>query len=72
MKLRIVSKGDQPTLPAWKAFVVQFSREADGSEGKFSGRVEHLNSGRREHFGSPRELIALLQRMLGEVSEPAK
>jgi hypothetical protein len=59
----------QSSLPAWKAFVVQFSRETDGPEGTFSGRVEHLNSGRRAHFDSPEELLAVLGRMLGEIGE---
>ncbi len=66
MTLRIVSKNDQPVLPAWKAFVVQFSRESDGSGGTFAGRAEHLRSGRREPFASPQELIALFDRMLAE------
>lgn len=55
----------EPALPAWKAFVVQFSRDADG-ETRFSGRVEHLHSGRRAQFASAEELVDALRRLLGE------
>jgi hypothetical protein len=44
--------GGSPTLPPWKAFVVQFSRETSTSAGVYSGRVEHLNSGHRGRFSS--------------------
>ena len=55
-----------PELPAWKAFVVQFGREA-GSRGPFSGRVEHLSSGRRSRFATKDELIDALARLLDEI-----
>jgi hypothetical protein len=53
-------------LPAWKAFVVQFSREAGTEAGIFAGRVEHLSSGRRARFHSSDELLTLLEKVLGE------
>jgi hypothetical protein len=56
-----------PRLPAWKAFVVQFSSEAGGTSGDCSGRVEHLNSGRRALFTSSDELVAVLRRLLDEL-----
>jgi hypothetical protein len=59
----------QPSLPAWKAFVVQFTRDAESLTGTFSGRVEHLSSGRRARFQSPQELVALLERLLEELGE---
>ena len=62
---------EQPALPAWKAFVVQFSRESEGVTETFSGRVEHLSSGRRVHFDSPDELLAVLRRWLDELGRPA-
>ena len=40
--------GDGPALPAWKAFVVQFSHQSSGDTEVFSGRLEHL------HIGPPR------------------
>jgi hypothetical protein len=64
---RTAARSDQPALPAWKAFVVQFSREADGLGGTFSGRVEHLSSGRRARFDSPEELLAVLGTLLDEL-----
>ncbi len=56
-------------MPAWKAFAVQFSQETSTRTGLFSGRVEHLNSGRRARFGSRQELLAALQRLLDEIEE---
>ena len=56
-------------LPVWKAFVVQFSRETNPHTRKFSGRVEHMSSGRRARFASSRELLAVLGRLLRELGE---
>lgn len=56
-----------PELPAWKAFVVQFTREAGTPAGIFAGRVEHLRSGRRARFASTEELLAVLKKALDEV-----
>jgi len=53
-----------PTLPAWKAFAVQFSLESGTRGDAFSGRVEHLHSGRRARFASPHELLAVLRQQL--------
>ena len=61
--------GEAPTLPAYKAFVVQFSRETRSQGGVFSGRVEHMSSGRRARFGSRQELLAVLGKMLDELGE---
>lgn len=64
------AKAAQPALPAWKAFVVQFSRETTGIAGGCAGRVEHLSSGRRIRFSSAAELLAALEQLLAEVAEP--
>ncbi len=58
-----------PTLPPWKAFLVQFNRETSPRTRVFSGRVEHLNSGHRARFGSKEELFAVLAQLLDEVCE---
>jgi len=63
---------EEPALPAWRAFVVQFTRVAEGRPETFSGRVEHLSSGRRAHFESPTELVATLKRLLDELSKAAR
>ncbi len=60
----------QPTLPAWKAFVVQFDIETAHLNRGCAGRVEHLSSGRRAHFGSRDELFTALERMLEELGHP--
>jgi hypothetical protein len=59
-------------LPAWKAFVVQFSRETGARGGVFAGRVEHLSSGRRAHFNSAEELLAMLTKLLENLGEVAE
>jgi hypothetical protein len=46
---------------------VQFSREAATATGIFSGRVEHLSSGRRARFSSAKELLVILQTLLDEI-----
>ncbi|MDX2168607.1 MAG: hypothetical protein SF182_16155 [Deltaproteobacteria bacterium] len=56
-----------PALPAWKAFVVQFSRDTDHVRRECSGRVEHLSSGRRAHFNSTAELLTILDQLLDEL-----
>jgi hypothetical protein len=58
-----------PELPAWKAFVVQFTRETGTKPGILSGRVEHLNSGRRARFNTSEELLVTFRRLLAEVCE---
>ena len=49
---------DRPGLPYANAFVVQFSAETDRQLAHATGRVEHLQIGRRMRFGSTAELLA--------------
>jgi hypothetical protein len=49
-------------LPLERAFVVHLRREALPEEGLLVGRVEHVVSGRSEHFDSLPELLAFLGR----------
>ena len=58
-----------PAFPVWKAFVLQFSRETGTQAGIFSGRVEHLSSGRRARFASREELLPVLSKMLEDLGE---
>ncbi len=62
-------KGESPALPAWKAFVVQFSREAESQRSSFTGRVEYLSSGRQAHFESPQQLLDVLDQLLHELRD---
>lgn len=62
--------GNAPALPAWKAFVVQFSRETRGPPGVFGGRVEHLSTGRRARFDSGEQLLTTLRRLLATIDDP--
>lgn len=49
--------------------MVQFSADTRAGGKVFAGRVEHLNSGRRARFASPPELVAALERLLGDLGE---
>jgi hypothetical protein len=60
----------EPTLPAWKAFVVQFSRETSPGGGVVAGRVEHISSGRRARFATRDELLTVLGNLLDDLGEP--
>lgn len=53
-----------PALPAWKAFVVQFTRETGVEPGTFCGRVEHLSTGQSICFDSAGGLIEFVQAAL--------
>ena len=53
-----------PALPYAKSFVVQFSAETDPRLGTTTGRVEHLQTGRRARFASADELLAWIMAML--------
>jgi len=67
--VRSEAPGDAPAFPVWKAFAVQFSRETRPRAEIFSGRVEHLSSGRRARFGSVQELVTALEKLLDELGE---
>ncbi len=58
------SRTPVPELPAWKAFVVQFTRDAHTASATFAGRIEHLSSGRRARFSSAKEVVTLLGELL--------
>jgi hypothetical protein len=59
-----------PTLPYERAFVVQFSAETDARRGSITGRIEHLQTGRRSRFVSTDELLAWIMAMLAGADIP--
>lgn len=61
-----------PALPSWKAFMIQLTYDTTPESGIFAGRVEHLTSGRRERFGSAKELLATVGKMLDQLGEPQR
>jgi hypothetical protein len=61
---------NQPSLPARRAFVVQFHADAQVEQGHFKGRVEHLVSHQAAHFESLQELLAFIVRVLTEPQQP--
>jgi len=60
----------QPSLPANRAFVVQFRAQPTETSAAYEGRVEHLLSGQVGRFHSLEELLAFMVRVLSEVQEP--
>jgi hypothetical protein len=61
---------NRPALPYAKAFVVQFGAETDARLGKVSGRIEHLQTGRRSRFTSVEDMLACIMSMLAGVEAP--
>ena len=59
-------------LPADCAFVVHVRPGARPEEGRMTGRVEHVASGRTEDFGSLSELVAFLGRVLKSLRDGAE
>ncbi len=56
----------QPSLPAKRAFVVQFHADMKVEQGQWLGRVEHIMSYRATRFQSLEELLAFMLKMLSE------
>jgi hypothetical protein len=56
------------------AFVIQFPSKSDIQAGRFSGRVEHVASGRAARFESQTELLdfmeQIMQKICASYSEP--
>jgi hypothetical protein len=63
-------RADNPSaLPYAKAFIVQFGAETDARH--VTGRIEHLQTGRRSRFASVDELLAWIMAMLaGAAASP--
>jgi len=59
-----------PVLPYARAFIVQFGAETDARLGNVTGRIEHLQTGRRSRFASVDELLAWIMAMLAGGSLP--
>ena len=55
-----------PSLPANRAFVVQFRSESEA--GQLSGRVEHIESGQSARFTSEEELAAFYRHVLAQAN----
>lgn len=58
-----------PSLPTNRAFVVQFRAEADVTQGRFEGRVEHVVSGQASEFHCLEDLEAFLIEVMRAVQE---
>ena len=57
------------TLPANRAFVVQFEGAPAGQAAPLAGRVEHITSGRRARFASWEELQRFIEQELAQLEE---
>jgi hypothetical protein len=63
---RSTSPPEAPELPTEKAFVVQLSRETGPTLEPFTGRVEHLATGRRVRFATFEDFQQAVIRLLRE------
>jgi hypothetical protein len=59
----------QPSLPANRAFVVQFRPQPNEAPTQYAGRAEHLVSGQVMRFQSLEELLAFMVRVLTDVQD---
>ena len=62
-------------LPPERAFVVQFSADANLAEGRALGRAEHVCTGRTVHFTAMDQLVAFLDELMSaqqEATEPTE
>ena len=51
--------------------MIQLRQEANPEVVEFAGRVEHVDSGRTDHFGSVDELVSFIERTITEVEAEA-
>jgi len=71
----VKTRASQPTLQASltpvlspaRAFVVQFRENAGAAGERFTGRAEHIITGRSARFESPEELLAFFGLVLSAV-----
>jgi hypothetical protein len=61
---------EKPSLPVRRAFVVQFRAEATLEPGGFTGRVEHVMSGKATRFSSVEKLLTFFVRVLSQEQWP--
>ena len=67
----VPDRTDTPSaLPYAKAFIVQFGAMTDARLGSATGRIEHLQTGRRSRFVSTDELLAWIMAMLAGADIP--
>src|SRR5262249_43308313 len=62
--------GQQAPLSVHYAFVVHLRVNAEVTQGRVAGRVEHVASGQSAHFASLDELLAFMGRVLATVRAP--
>ena len=63
----LTQRADQPgapELPSWKAFLVQLTRETDPKLETFSGRLEHLSTGKRVRFATHEDFLSALRQLI--------
>jgi hypothetical protein len=60
---------DTPSLPANRAFVVQFRAQPTSTPLRWEGRVEHLVSWEAIRFHSQEELLAFITRILSRTQD---
>jgi hypothetical protein len=58
-----------PDSPRNRVFVIQFRADAEPGQGRWFGRVEHVESGRSARFASSEAMREFFSRLLREEEE---
>jgi len=62
----INSPKNETVMPSNRAFVLQFRQGDDGSGCRYTGRIEHIESGHVDFFYSTEEMCAKLKAILNQ------
>ena len=62
-------RGVVSSLPRRRAFLVQYSSDADPGRGRHCGRIEHVESGRSRRFECQQEIEKFVAAVLREESD---
>ena len=57
------------SYPASRGFILQFEPAGENDRQIFAGRIEHIVSGKVQHFFSPEEFNSVVRAMLVELEE---
>src|SRR5262245_9883789 len=69
---RSLPRPESPELPTDRAFVLQLRRQSGQTPDLFTGRVEHLASGRRLRFTGLVDFHTAVTRLLNEEKSPSE
>jgi hypothetical protein len=60
------------SLPRRRAFLLQYSGDADPGRARYRGRIEHVESGRSQRFDCQEEIEKFVASVLSEESDESR